>query len=142
MASAELKAAIEAAKRMEKTTGNGGMIPNAKKASLRDASDAQTKHPDLHLRWCKLNNTMTMANHSQKGYQRLPEIDGGREVDGQALFWVTKERHAQLVSDDKIKREGWLEARAQDFDRDAEKIAKYLRDKHGISVSDKQLTNV
>lgn len=136
----QAKEIVDAVARQERTTGGSGAVPNALKGDLLDLSDLQAKHPDKHLRWCNVNNPPGMANHAKKGRTRLAQSDGGRQMGNLAVFEMPIERYKQNAREDKQRRDAFLEtAKRRDFDQEADAIARYLRDNHGIKINPERL---
>lgn len=129
-------------KRVEATTGRSGAIPLSPKQHMLDASMSQQANPDKHLRWLNLRHPEKIITRQAEGYVRLSEAEGGRSLgDEMALFAVPREmaeqKRARLA---KMNNER-IHQHTREMEREAESMARMLRDKYGKSVSAEQLLN-
>lgn len=105
------------------------------KEMMLDASDAQARHPELHLRFVNIKDPNKAAGRLAEGYRRLSDEEGGRHLgDELALFGISREvverkrelqrqRNEMLLTQYKHEMEGAVEA-----------VARELRDRHGVNV--------
>ncbi len=120
--------------RQERTSGPSGAISNQPKQQMLDASDVQKKHPDKRIRWVNTGNPEKAQSRQAQGYERIPAAEGGRQVGNLALFGLKKSEYERRVKAQEKMNKDRLSAHKVEAERQAESIARELRDKHGISV--------
>lgn len=128
----EMQAALS---REEAKTGRSGAIPNTPKARLLDASDVQAKKPEKHFRWLNQKNSDKMMMRTEvEGYERVPVAEGGREVGNLVLGQIDKDKYLARKAREERENQQRLKSHEADVQREAEGVARHLRDKHGINV--------
>jgi hypothetical protein len=136
----EAKKAIEAQQaeldRLERTTGRSGAVPLTPKAEMLDATDVEARHPDLKLRYVNTADAAKVQSRISKGYRKLSKDEGQRERGNLSLFGVPKERHEQLVAQNRELHEARLQAHNTEVEKVAESVAKELRDRYGVKNAD------
>lgn len=117
-----------------------GAAPLTPKAALLDLSDLKAKYPEAEFRFVNVSSPDGAIRRQTTGWTRLPESEGGRMVGPElAVFFTSKgNRAAQVESMNKLHK-ARLEAHKAEVERAAEKIAKELRDVHGIRIDASQL---
>lgn len=128
---AKIKEMREALKRQEATTGPSGAMPNSPTGMILDASGVQAGHPDKRFRWVSVNKA---ARRQVEGYQRVPEVEGGKQVGNLILMALPRDVYEARVAALKKVNAERLTAHVKEVEEVAEGVAKYLRDKHGVSV--------
>jgi hypothetical protein len=130
-------------KQQEATTGRSGAIPRMPKEIMFDASEAEARHPDKHLRWLNLADKNKMASRKAEGYTILPESEGGQKLgDEMVLAAIPKEQYEQRVAHQAAENERRLNSHTKEWAEQAEGAARILRDQYGIKVSPEKLTRL
>lgn len=124
---------------LERTTGPSGAIPLTPKQQMLDASEVQAKMPGRRIRWCNVNNPDKMAARKAQGYERIPDVEGGRQVGNLALFALPRPIYEERVAANAAENKRRLSAHKTDMERIADGLARELHDRHGIDVSPERL---
>lgn len=128
-------AELQALRRQEEKEVPGLRIRTPRQRLL-DASEAQAKNPDSHVRWVNIKDGEKAEARKEDGYRRLTSEEGGRQIGDQAaLFAIPKEQAAQKRREIMEENEARLNAHKAEMRRAAEQGAQQLRDQAGISVS-------
>jgi len=132
----EMRAQLD---RQEAVSGPSGAKPGATYTMLLDKSKTEELHPGHKIRWVNLRNDAKVQQRQVSGYERVPEVEGGRQVGNLALFKLPAEEHARRVEQIKKLNKDRLNAHNREAEAMAESIAKALRDNHGINVKPEHL---
>lgn len=128
-------AELQALRRQEEKEVPGLRIRTPRQR-IHDASEAQAKNPDLHIRWVNIKDPEKAEARKEVGYRRLTSEEGGRQIGDQAaLFGIPKEQAAAMRQAHKEENEARLNAHKAEMRRAAEEGARTLRDQAGLDVS-------
>lgn len=110
------------------------------KEMMLDASDAQEKHPDLHLRFVNIKDPNKAAGRLAEGYRRLSDEEGGRHLgDELALFGISREVVERKREIQRQRNEMLLTQYKHEMEGAVEAVARELRDRHGVNVDTDRL---
>lgn len=138
-AKSEIKAMLEKADQIERTTGRSGAVPLAPKGMLLDARDVQEKFPDKKVRWCSTANKEKMELRQASGYRRIPDVEGGRQVGNLVLMELPREEHDRRVKANEKQNKDRLTQHNREAEQMADNVAKELRDRYGVTISAEKL---
>lgn len=139
---AESKASLEGLQKqfeqVERKTISGAPTLTPK-AQILDARDVQAKMPDRRVRWINTASSENVMSRQMQGYRIIPESEGGRRVGDLALAECPKDVYdARVARIDQIGK-ARLESYKSEIEQAVAEVAKYMRDKHGIKISEKRL---
>lgn len=135
----KVKDLLKELNRLEAKTGGSGAVPNATKSDLLDLSEIAAKHPDKVVRFVNVANPDKVSRRLKKGWTKLAEGDGGKQVGNLAVFAIDKATILGYRTAKKIHQKNLLvQFKAEDHAM-AERMAKVLRDRHGIDIDPKRL---
>lgn len=136
---APAKSVLEDLRRIEKTTGSSGAVPNTSKEDLLDLSSLREAHPDLSFRFVNMRNPGKATRRQKLGWVRLPETEGGRQVGDLAVF-VNRRSKVEELRRERTERDRLkLVAYKAESVQLAEGMSRILRDRFGIEVEPSRL---
>lgn len=110
------------------------------RSRLLDASYAKDKNPDFNYRWVNITDGGRVGARRADGWERVPEDEGGMQLgEEMALFRIPKEQHARLRSGLRARQEASFSEPKKQFEASLDDVARMLREKHGIRLSDRQI---
>lgn len=110
------------------------------RARLLDASYAKEKNPDFNYRWLNITDAGKVGARRADGWERVSEDEGGIQLgEEMALFRIPKQHHNRLRQGLRNRQERSFDQPKKQFEASLNDVAKYLRDKHGIKLTDKQI---
>lgn len=133
-----LRAQKQELEQIEARTVAGGNVL-APRSRLLDASDAQEKNPDKHVRWINTGDASRTTARQADGYSKLSEEQGGKKVGNLELFAIPKQQYAARVAGVRQRSAASFAEPQQQFEASMSEVAKFLRDKHGIKIKDSDL---
>lgn len=134
-----MRAQKEELERHERQRVSGAPIL-APRTRLLDASYAQEKNPDYHYRWVNITDGSKVSARKADGWTRVPEGEGGAQLgDEMALFRIPKDHHRMLREGFRARQEQSFGAPKQQFEASLDEVAKLLRDRLGIKLTDRQI---
>lgn len=139
------KEALAELERVERTSGNSGVVPHMPKQMLFDKKDLDKRHPDKRLHWVNLRNTDKVLSRTADGWSRLPEDEnnGGRHLgDEYAVFALPREEYERRVQNQRRLHAQRLGTNRDEFEKSVEATSRMLRDKYGINIPPERLLNV
>ena len=120
--------------RIERTTGRSGAVPRAPKAMLLDATEAIAANPNKRLRWVNVGVAEKVQLRKSSGYELVPVSEGGRQVGNLALMSLPDEVYRERVAEIEAENKRRLSSYRDEVEKEADAIARVLRDKHGIKA--------
>jgi hypothetical protein len=112
----------------------------APKTRLLDASFAEQKNPDYHYRWLNITDPSRTSARMAVGYEPVPADEGGMQLGNEMkLFRIQKDYYLGRTKHLKRETEAQFKAPDKQYEQVVEEVVRQLRDKYGISMSDKKL---
>lgn len=140
------KSAIEAIKQKldrSEARSTPGLAVLAPKQALLDARDVEKANPDLRVRWVSLKNPDKMLARKMEGYDVLPTEKGGKRLgEDLVLMGIPRAKYEARVEAQRKLTAARMKQHKTEMAGLAERLARELRDNHGIDINvDRLLVN-